>query len=59
MTLFVNHEGVPLFGTVESGHRSDKTLNAAMIDRPVDALSPDQLRALIYLADSALVTSPH
>lgn len=51
--------GVPLFGTVESGHRSDKTLSAAMIDRLVDALSPDQLRELIYVADSALVTIPN
>ncbi|MCY0879563.1 MAG: DUF4277 domain-containing protein [Firmicutes bacterium] len=59
MTLFVNHEGVPLFGTVESGPRSDKTLNTARIDRLVDALSPAQLRELIYVADSALVTSPH
>lgn len=59
MTLFVNREGVPLFGTVESGHRSDKTLNAEMIDRVVQALSPDPLRDLIYVADSALVTGPH
>ncbi|MCY0879288.1 MAG: hypothetical protein OWU84_10145 [Firmicutes bacterium] len=59
MTLFVNHEGVPLFGTVESGHRSDKTLNTARIDRLVDALSPAPWRELIYVADSALVTSPN
>jgi transposase len=59
MTLFVNREGVPLFGTVESGHRSDKTLNAEMIDRLVQALTPEQLRDLIYVADSALVTGPN
>ncbi|MCY0877993.1 MAG: DUF4277 domain-containing protein [Firmicutes bacterium] len=59
MTLFVNHEGVPLFGTVESGHRSDKTLNTARIDRLVEALSPAELQGLIYVADSALVTSPN
>ena len=33
MTLFVNREGVPLFGTVASGNQSDKTLNGDMIDR--------------------------
>jgi hypothetical protein len=59
MTLFVSRDGVPLFGTVESGHRSDKTLNAEMIDRLVQALTPEQLRDLIYVADSALVTGPN
>jgi transposase len=59
MTLFVNREGVPLFGTVESGNQSDKTLNGAMIDRLTDALDPTQLANLIYVADSALVTGPN
>ncbi len=59
MTLVVNHEGIPLCGTVESGHRSDKTLHAEMIDRRVDALSPAPWRELIYVADSAWVTGPN
>lgn len=59
MTLFVNREGVPLFGTVESGNQSDKTLNGAMIDRLTEALDPTQLAGLIYVADSALVTGPN
>ena len=59
MTLFVNREGVPLFGTVASGNQSDKTLNGAMIDRLTAALDPTQLQHLIYVADSVsvLVTS--
>lgn len=56
LTLFVNREGVPFVGTVESGNRSDKTLNGEMIDRLTAALSPDQLQHLIYVADSALIT---
>lgn len=59
MTLFVNREGVPLFGTVESGHRSANTLNAARIDRFITALGPEQRRQLISVADSALVTGPN
>ncbi len=57
MTLFVNREGVPLFGTVASGNQSDKTLNGDMIDRLTAAPDPTQLQQLIYVADSALVTS--
>jgi transposase len=59
LTLFVNRDGVPLFGTVESGQRSDKTLNGEMLDRLVEAMAPEQLAQLIYVADSALVTGPN
>lgn len=59
LTLFVNRDGVPLFGTVESGQRSDKTLNGEMLDRLVAAMAPEQLAQLIYVADSALVTGPN
>ena len=45
-------------GTIESGQRSDKTLNGEMIDRLIEAVSPEQLAQLIYVADSALVTGP-
>ncbi len=59
LTLFVNREGVPLFGTVESGQRSDKTLNGEMLHRLVKAMAPEPLAQLIYGADSALITGPN
>ena len=59
LTLFVNREGVPLFGTVESGQRSDKTLNGEMLHRLVKAMAPEQLAQLIYVADSARITGPN
>ena len=58
-TCFVNRDGVPLMGTVEDGNRSDKRLHRDQIDRLVRALSPEALRDLIYIADSALVTGPN
>ena len=58
-TCFVNREGVPLRGTVEDGNRSDKRLNRHQIARIVQAFSPEALRDLVYIADSALVTGPH
>ena len=59
LTLFVNREGVPRFGTVESGQRSDKTLHAEMLEQWITALEPEQLAKLLYIADSALVTGPN
>ena len=59
LTLFVNGQGVPLFGGVASGNQSDKTLNAEMIEHLLAAFGPDQLHDLIYVADSALVTGPN
>lgn len=58
LTLFVHREGVPLFGTVESGQRSDKMLNGEMLDRLVKAMAPEQLTQLSYVADSARITGP-
>ncbi len=58
-TCFVNREGVPLRGTVEDGNRSDKRLNRHQIARIVQAFSPEALRDLVYIADSALVTGPN
>ena len=43
MTLFINQDGVPLFGTIASANTSDKTFNGEMIDRMVAAISPAQL----------------
>ena len=58
-TCFVNRDGVPLMGTVEDGNRSDKRLNRDPMDRIVRAFSPEALRDLVTIADSALVTGPH
>ena len=46
-------------GTVEDGNRSDKRLNRDQIDRIVRAFSPEALRDLVTIADSALVTGPN
>ena len=46
-------------GTVEDGNRSDKRLNRDQLDRIVRAFSPEALRDLVYIADSALVTGPN
>ena len=45
-------------GTVEDGNRSGKRLNRNQIDRIGRAFSPDALRDLVDVADSALVTWP-
>ena len=58
-TGFVNRDGVPLMGTVEDGNRSDKRLSRDQMDRIVRAFSPEALRDLVYIADSALVTGPN
>ncbi|MGC8474412.1 MAG: hypothetical protein ACP5PW_08430, partial [Candidatus Dormibacteria bacterium] len=50
---------VSLMGTVENGNRSDKRLNRHQIARIVQAFSPEALRDLVYIADSALVTGPN
>jgi transposase len=57
-TCFVNREGVPLMGTVADGNRSDQRLNRDQIARIVRAFSPEALRDLVSIADSALVTGP-
>lgn len=59
LTGFAHGEGIPWFGTVESGPHSDKPLNGEMPDRLVEAMAPDQLAQLTYGADSALMTGPN
>ena len=55
----VNREGVPRMGPGEDGNRSDKRLNRQQIDRLGQALSPEALQDLVYIAASALVTGPN
>ena len=59
LTLLGTREGIPVVGTVQEGNRSDKTLNAEMVAALDDYFSPTQLRQLVYVADSALVTGPN
>jgi transposase len=54
--LFVNREGIPLFGEVRDGNLSDKTANGEMISELCRLFSPEELKKMVYVADSALVT---
>lgn len=54
--LFVNREGIPLFGEVRDGNLSDKTANREMISELCRLFGPEELRKMVYVADSALVT---
>ena len=54
--LFVNREGIPLFGEVRDGNLSDKTANGEMISELCRLFGPEELRKMVYVADSALVT---
>lgn len=59
MTLLCNREGMPLCGEVRDGNSSDKKANAEMIAELCRWFSPQELRQLVYTADSALVTGPN
>lgn len=54
--LGVNRDGVPIMGQVMGGNTSDKTWNQEAIAELKKLLSPEQLREIIYVADSAMVT---
>jgi transposase len=54
--LVVNREGVPVLGRVLDGNHSDKTWNGETLDALAEMFSPEQLRSIIYVADSAFVT---
>ncbi|EQD32133.1 transposase (IS4 family protein) [mine drainage metagenome] len=54
--LFVNREGIPLFGEVRDGNLSDKTANGEMISELCRLFGPEELKKMVYVADSALVT---
>jgi transposase len=59
LTLLGTREGIPIVGTVQDGNASDKRLNADMLAALGDDFAPEQLRRLVYVADSALVTGPN
>jgi len=54
--LVVNRDGVPALGEVLDGNTSDKRWNQQTLEKLGELLSPEQLRSIIYIADSALVT---
>ncbi|MFZ5436927.1 MAG: IS1634 family transposase [Bacillota bacterium] len=55
--LAVTKEGVPVIGEVLDGNTSDRTWNHRMIDALRSRLG--DLRELVYIADSSLVTGPN
>lgn len=59
IALLCNREGIPLSAEVQDGNHSDKRGNAEAIDELVATLSPEALRATMYVADSALCTGPN
>jgi len=56
ISLLTNREGLPLWGGVENGNASDKKLNGEVLDQIRDGFSPERLRSMTYVADSAFAT---
>lgn len=53
--LCVDH-GIPIHSKIESGNKSDKTINRDLLDRVVDKMRELGQDNPLYVADSALVT---
>jgi transposase len=53
--LATNKEGVPVLGDIRDGNLDDKTWNKEFMPQIKAALTPEQLKGLIYVADSAAV----
>jgi len=56
MGLVTIGRGMPLFGNVNNGNLDDKTWNNQLVDTITKALQPEQIRKLVYVADSAFFT---
>ena len=56
MGLVTIGRGMPLFGNVNDGNLDDKTWNGQLVDTMAEALKPEQIRQLVYVADSAFFT---
>ena len=54
--LFVNREGIPLFGEVRDGTLPDKTATGEMLAEICRLFAPVELKKTVYVADSALIT---
>lgn len=48
--------GMPLFGNVNDGNLDDKTWNGQLVDTMAEALKPEQICQMVYVADSAFFT---
>lgn len=59
LAVLGNREGIPLCGEVRDGNSSDKKANGEMIAELCRWFSPEEMRHLVYVADSALVTGPN
>ena len=55
--LLCNRQGVPIWSDARDGNSEDTKANHDAIDKFCAALSPEQLRETIYIADSKLVCS--
>ncbi|MFW0861487.1 MAG: hypothetical protein AAGT88_05265 [Dethiobacter sp.] len=56
MGLVTLGRGMPLLGNVNDGNLDDKTWNGQLVDTMAKALNPEQIRQLVYVADSAFFT---
>jgi len=56
MGLVTVGRGMPLLGNVNDGNLDDKTWNCQLVDTMVEALKPEQIRQMVYVADSAFFT---
>lgn len=57
MGLGVTPERIPLLATVENGNESDKTWNMTFIKKMRQLMSAEEWVRMMYVADSALITS--
>lgn len=55
--LIITREGFPIFGEIEDGNLDDKSWNKNLIENLAENITPEILKDMVYVADSALVTS--
>lgn len=55
--LVTTREGFPIFGEIEDGNLDDKKWNKNLIENLAENIMPEILKDMVYVADSALVTS--
>lgn len=55
--LVTTKEGFPILGEVEDGNLDDKSWNKNLLENLAENFTPEILKDMIYVADSALVTN--